>query len=187
MLVAQSAPEDRFRLLWTVFRDSRRGHDPAREQAVLAMIAEFTEDTSVGQWARLRVAATRDSEEWAKLRSAILRTAQNDVVAAAAEVVPVSPFQVATAGGQAESLVRGSGYSDDGIQQASGTSPLQVPATQRGSFTRRYSLSAMHPDGGHVKVSLCLGRGLRPNSFRLPRRRSAANGLGCSPLTMTRC
>ncbi len=122
MLVAQTASEDRFRLLWRAFRKARTQVDRSREALVLEQIAKTMDETSVGDWSQLRVEVMRRSEEWSSLRESIMESARAGEVATAADVVPVSPFKLP----EGSRLEQG----DGAVRQASATSPLRVAVSQ---------------------------------------------------------
>ena len=101
-LLSQTAAEDRFRFLWTVWRESRSRigqdstTDDGHETAVLELLAETFEGRSAGKWAAMRRDAIRHSGERSSLSDASLRTPAHGVTSASADIVPVSPFQATT-------------------------------------------------------------------------------------------
>ena len=117
LLVEQTSPQDRFRLLWTALRrtanESAAGHQPfSLHHAVLREIGNRYGDTSAGKWAIFRDQAIGHSLEWKRLWASQMQSvaAQTEVTTTAAEFVPVSPFQ-----------------DHSGVTQASATVPLLVP------------------------------------------------------------
>ncbi len=106
-LLSQTAAEDRFRFLWTVWREARsranRGSMPdvGREAAVLELMAETFEGLSAGKWAAMRRDAIGHSRERSSLSDVSLQTPAQRVTPASADIVPVSPFQATTPNGVA--------------------------------------------------------------------------------------
>ena len=117
LLLDQTSHEDRFRFLWMALR--RTASETANtndhlllHQSVLREIGDRYAATSVGKWAALRDQAMNHSLEWKRLRASQLQAipVQAAMTNAAAEVVPVSPFQDRSE-----------------VTQASATVPLLVP------------------------------------------------------------
>ena len=121
-LVERNAREDRFRLLWSVFRRVHRDGRVGDEPVVLEEIAARFGGTSVGAWATLRRDAINSSAEWDRLRSSVSGddSEGGSPAVATAEAVPVSPFQ------NDDELSAGS----KGVVQASAAVPLLVPRAE---------------------------------------------------------
>lgn len=109
----QTPREDRFRLAWSLLQKCERAEDPRKQAVVLELLEQHFPARSVGRWASLRRESLTHSREWSRLSSLLTRS-EPSRDQAAAEPVPVSPFQIPD---------NGSG----GVVRASATSPLLVP------------------------------------------------------------
>ncbi len=124
-MLDQTSKEDRFRFAWSVLLraiNPKERSSPLKattlEEAALQVIAERFPETSAGKWALLRHEALAHSVEWNHLRTSVGKTIKPDSVAAA-DTVPVSPFQVDT----------------NPLQQVSAVSPVVVPEVKQYELT----------------------------------------------------
>ncbi len=118
-MLDRTSQDDRFRLAWSVYRNVVGYSDPDSpialelQAATLREIADRFPTTSAGKWASLLSDSLEHSLEWRNVRSSLgdaISTGHILSSSRAAEVVPVSPFQV-----------------DQGVRQVSAVSPLRVP------------------------------------------------------------
>ncbi len=120
----QTAKEDQFRLAWSMLLDAvsleANSTRIAYQEVALDLLASRFPATSAGQWAQLRREAIRHSLEWQRLRASVADTLTATRGTPAAEIVPVSPFQVASGS----------------VKQVSAISPLVVPKPERHDLTR---------------------------------------------------
>lgn len=118
-ILKQTAAEDKFRILWHVQQRARTVGSEELEAVSLKFLSDELPNTSVGRWAGLKRQSIAGSREHARLRTTIGdESSFNSKVAQAAEVVPVSPFQVA----------------DSGVIQASATSPVSTSQNSTSPF-----------------------------------------------------